>query len=92
MESSFNLTSEKSLNIPTLQLCDNKGWSELGDAEINKEQGFSINNSLVTTTSNSTDNSDEGSSNVDTSPNYEGKIQATTVFMVGLCIMHASAQ
>ena len=70
-ESSFNLTSEKSLNVPTLQLCDNKGWSDLGDAEINKEQGFSIDDSLVLTTS--TDNTDQGSLNVDTSPNYEGK-------------------
>lgn len=92
LESSFNLTSEKSLNFPTLQLCDNKGWSELGDAEINKEQGFSIDDSLVLTTLNSTDNTDQGSSNVDTSPNYEGKIQATALFMVGLCNMHASAQ
>ncbi|XP_020626010.1 uncharacterized protein LOC110063376 [Orbicella faveolata] len=68
--SSVNLTSETSLNGATLQLCDNKGWSDLGDSESNKEQGFSIHDSLVLTTS--TDNTDHGSLNVDTSPSYEG--------------------
>ena len=73
-ESSFNLTSETSLNVTaTLQVCDNKGRSDLGDAEINKEQGFSINDSLVLTTS--ADNTDQGSLNVDTSPSYEGKFR-----------------
>lgn len=71
--SSVNLTSETSLNGATLQLCDNKGWSDLGDSEINKEQGFSIHDSLVLTTS--TDNTDHGSLNVDTSPSYEGKFR-----------------
>lgn len=72
-ESSFNLTSETSLNGATLQLCDNRGWPDLGDAEINKEQGFSIDDSLVLTTT--ANNTDQGSLNVDMSPSYEGKVR-----------------
>lgn len=72
-ESSFNLTSETSLTVATLQLCDNKDWSDLKDAEINKEQGFPVHDSLVLATS--PDNTDQGSLNVDTSPGYEGKFR-----------------
>jgi len=72
-ESSFNLTSETSLNVATLQLCDNNGWSDLGDAESNKEQGFPAQDSLVL--AKSSDNTDQGSLNVDTSPGYEGKFR-----------------
>ena len=84
-ESSINLTSEKSLNVPTLKLCDNKGWSDLGHAEINKEQGCSIDDSLVLTTP--ADNTDQGSSNA--SPNYEGKFsQLQSFYWVCALCMH----
>lgn len=72
-QSSFNFSSETSLSSATLQLCGNKGWSDIDNSEINKEQGFANHDSLVLSTS--PDKADQGSLNVDTSPNYEGKFR-----------------
>lgn len=72
-QSSFNFSSETSLSGATLQLCGNRGWSDLDNSEINKEQGFANHDSLGLSTS--PDKDDQGSLNVDTSPNYEGKFR-----------------
>lgn len=72
-QSSFNFSSETCLSGATLQLCGNKEWSDLDNSEINKEQGFANHDSLVLSTS--PDKADQGSLNVDTSPNYEGKFR-----------------
>lgn len=70
-DSSFNLASEMSLNSTTLQLCHNKEGPDSYDEEVNGEQGF-LNDDTVLP--NIPLNTDQGLLNVDNeSHSYEGE-------------------
>ena len=61
-ESSCNLTSQVSLNSGTLQLCDNKAESELGDEKLDDK---------ILQLTSTVQKTDQGS--FDEAPSYEGQ-------------------